>query len=266
MHAINPVASDTTSEAPALNAQALSLVYQARSGPISALENLEITIGEGEFFSLIGPSGCGKSSFLKVAAGLLPQTSGILSLEGTEVTGPRRDVGVVLQRPTLLPWKTVLRNVLVPAATLHLDKIQAQESAERLLKLVGLEEFANHYPNELSGGMQQRVGIARSLIHDPSILLMDEPFAALDALTREYMMMELQEIWMHTRKSVLFITHSIGEAVFLSDRVAVMSPRPGRIVHEYNVTLARPRDIGTMGSAAFVEICTELRSKLRIDV
>ena len=175
-------------------------------------------------------------------------------------------MGVVFQRPTLLPWKTVLQNVLVPAETLKLDKDPAGRRAVDLLKLVGLGEFTDNYPGELSGGMQQRVGLARSLIHDPAVLLMDEPFAALDALTREHMMIELQDIWRGTGKSVLFITHSIPEAVFLSDRVAVMSARPGRIIQEVLVDIPRPRGIETMGTASFGELCTQLRSNLQVSV
>ncbi len=166
----------------------------------------------------------------------------------------------------MFPWKTVLRNVLLPAETLNLDKAAARDRAARLLKMVGLDEFADNYPDELSGGMQQRVGIVRALIHDPAVLLMDEPFAALDALTREHMMMELQDIWMTTEKSVLFITHSIPEAVFLSDRVAVMSQRPGRIIREHQVNFDRPRDLATVASPAFNEVCNELRVELQVEL
>ena len=249
-----------------LSANGLTLVYQTRRGTITALEELNLAIGRGEFFSLIGPSGCGKSSLLKIAAGLLPQTTGTITLGGSAVTGPRREVGVVFQRPTLLPWKTVLQNVLLPAETLGLDMGIARARADELLKLVGLGAFAENYPNELSGGMQQRVGIARALIHDPAVLLMDEPFAALDALTREHMMIELQDIWLSTGKSVLFITHSIPEAVFLSDRVAVMSQRPGRIIREHTVEIGRPRDLATMADAYFNETCNELRAELTVDI
>ena len=261
------IASDSGAgvAAPAILAAAgLSLVYPTRRGSITALAELDLSIGRGEFFSLIGPSGCGKSSLLKVAAGLLPQTGGAITLGGSPVTGPRREVGVVFQRPTLFPWKTVLDNVLLPAETLQLDMAAARRRAAELVKLVGLDRFADNYPNELSGGMQQRVGIARALIHDPEVLLMDEPFAALDALTREHMMIELQDIWMTTRKSVLFITHSIPEAVFLSDRVAVMSARPGRIIREHDVALGRPRDLATMTDPGFNELCGELRGELQI--
>ena len=249
-----------------LAAERLSLVYPTRRGSITALEALDLSIRRGEFYSMIGPSGCGKSSLLKVAAGLLPQTTGTITLGGTPVTGPRREVGVVFQRPTLFPWKTVMDNVLLPAETLQLDMSAAKERAAELVNLVGLERFADNYPSELSGGMQQRVGIARALVHDPEVLLMDEPFAALDALTREHMMIELQDIWMTTAKSVLFITHSIPEAVFLSDRVAVMSARPGRIIREYDVALGRPRDLSTMADAGFNDLCGELRGKLQIDL
>ncbi len=249
-----------------LTAEGLSLVYPTRRGAITALEDLALSIGRGEFYSLIGPSGCGKSSLLKVAAGLLPQTAGTIALGGAPVTGPRREVGVVFQRPTLFPWKTVMENVLLPARTLQLDMAAAKDRAAELVNLVGLERFADNYPSELSGGMQQRVGIARALIHDPEVLLMDEPFAALDALTREHMMIELQDIWITTGKSVLFITHSIPEAVFLSDRVAVMSARPGRIVREYEVALGRPRDLATMADPGFNDLCGELRGELQIDL
>ena len=261
------VAGTESADSPSVLATAgLSLIYPTRRGTITALESLDLAIGQGEFFSLIGPSGCGKSSLLKIAAGLLAQTSGTITLGGSPVTGPRREVGVVFQRPTLLPWKTVLQNVLLPAETLRLDMAAARARAQDLLKLVGLEQFADNYPNELSGGMQQRVGIARALIHDPAVLLMDEPFAALDALTREHMMMELQDIWLTTGKSVLFITHSIPEAVFLSDRVAVMSQRPGRIIREHVVDIGRPRDLATMADAYFNETCNELRAELQVDL
>ena len=249
-----------------LSAESLSLVYPTRRGAITALEALDLSIRRGEFYSLIGPSGCGKSSLLKVAAGLLPQSAGSITLGGSPVTGPRREVGVVFQRPTLFPWKTVRDNVLLPAQTLGLDMAAARERAGELVGLVGLDRFADNYPSELSGGMQQRVGIARALVHDPEVLLMDEPFAALDALTREHMMIELQDIWMTTGKSVLFITHSIPEAVFLSDRVAVMSARPGRIIREHDVALGRPRDLATMAEPGFNELCGELRGELQFDL
>lgn len=225
-----------------------------------ALQNLSATLRQGEFLSVLGPSGCGKSTLLKVVAGLLKPSGGSVKLSGIPITGPRPDVGIVFQQPTLLPWQTVLANVLLPIRTLGLDPVAGKEKAMQLLKLVGLEKFATHYPNELSGGMQQRVGIARGIIHDPTLLLMDEPFAALDAMTREHMMLELQRIWIATAKSVVFITHSIPEAVFLSDRIVVLSSRPGRSVRDIEVNLPRPRTLATMADPAFSALTNELRA------
>jgi NitT/TauT family transport system ATP-binding protein len=244
-----------------LTAESVSVVYRTAREPIVALEDLSLSVAAGEFVSLVGPSGCGKSTFVRLASGLLPPTSGRLVLDGTPVTGPRRDVGVVFQQPTLLPWKTVLDNVLVPCRALGLDMPRSRATAMELLELTGLASFALNYPYELSGGMQQRVGLARGLIHDPRVLLMDEPFGALDAMTRERMAIELQRIWMATGKSVAFITHSIPEAVFLSDRVIVISPRPGRVVEEVAVPLPRPRSVATMADETFSRICTRLRER-----
>jgi len=190
---------------------------------------------------------------------LMPPSSGQVLLASEAVNGPGRHAGVVFQKPNLLPWKSVLNNVLLPARTLGLPKGPARQRALELLALVGLAPFANDYPFELSGGMQQRVGIARMLLHDPQLLLMDEPFAALDALSRETLMLELQRIWEQQRKSVLFITHSIQEAVFLADRVLVMSPRPGRIVEELAISLPRPRTLETLGDERFMVLCQHLR-------
>ena len=246
--------------APLFRADNLAVTYASSRGPVKALEGLSATLGQGEFLSVLGPSGCGKSTLLKVVAGLLKPSAGSVTLRGAPITGPRPDVGIVFQQPTLLPWQTALDNVLLPVRTMGLDLQAGREKAAELLRLVGLEKFSAHYPNELSGGMQQRVGIARGLVHDPALLLMDEPFAALDAMTREHMMMELQRIWITAQKSVLFITHSIPEAVFLSDRIAVMSPRPGRLLQLMDVDLPRPRDIATMASPRFAELCNELRA------
>ncbi len=187
-------------------------------------------------------------------------TSGSIVLDGKPIVGPRPDVGIVFQHATLMPWRTVLDNVLLPIRTLRRDIDAGTETARQLLKMMGLEAFSKHYPHELSGGMQQRVGIARGLVHDPALLLMDEPFAALDAMTREHMMRELQSIWMSTQKSVVFITHSIPEAVFLSDRIVVLSARPGRMIKDIVVDLPRPRTLETMGDRKFVDLCNELRA------
>lgn len=244
---------------PRLSIEDVSLAYRATRGPVLALDQLSLKVGKGEFVSVLGPSGCGKSTLLKLVSGLLQPTAGRISLNGEPVVGTRSDVGIVFQKPTLLPWRTVLDNVLAPIRAMKGDVRAHRENALKLLNLVGLNEFASNYPNELSGGMQQRVAIARGLAHDPEFLLMDEPFAALDALTREHMMVELQRIWMARAKSVLFITHSIPEAVFLSDRILVLSKRPGRVVHELAIDLPRPRSLESMSEQGFNAYAKELR-------
>jgi NitT/TauT family transport system ATP-binding protein len=244
-----------------LRAQGLVVTYSSARGPVTALQGLDATLRPGEFLSVLGPSGCGKSTLLKIVAGLLKPSGGSVTLGGRLIDGPRPDVGIVFQQPTLLPWQSTLDNVLLPIRTLGLDMKAGRDKARALIKLVGLEKFADHYPGELSGGMQQRVGIARGLIHDPMLLLMDEPFAALDAMTREHMTLELQRIWMGTAaKSVIFITHSIPEAVFLSDRIVVLSARPGRTIREVEIDLPRPRTLETMASKEFAEIANALRA------
>jgi NitT/TauT family transport system ATP-binding protein len=245
---------------PLLQVQGLAVTYSSARGPVRALDGLDATLRPGEFLSVLGPSGCGKSTLLKVVAGLLKPSAGTVTLAGRPIDGPRRDVGIVFQQPTLLPWQSTLDNVLLPVRTLNLDMKAGREKAQALLRLVGLEKFSQHYPHELSGGMQQRVGIARGLVHDPTLLLMDEPFASLDAMTREHMTLELQRIWMAASKSVVFITHSIPEAVFLSDRIVVLSARPGRTIREVEVDLPRPRSLATMASPRFGELTNELRA------
>lgn len=242
-----------------LVAEDLSVVYRTSKGSIAAVENLSMQLAAGDFVSVVGPSGCGKSTLVKIFSGLLKPSKGKVLLNGTPIDRPRGDVGIVFQQPTLLPWKTVLENVLVPVRALNQDVSSGKSKAMELLQLVGLEKFSGNYPSELSGGMQQRVGIARGLIHDPALLLMDEPFSALDTMTRDHMSIELQRIWMATRKSALFITHSIPEAVFLSDRIVVMSARPGRIIREITVDLPRPRTLATLADPAFNRLCSELR-------
>lgn len=242
-----------------LSLRELSLTYQTSRGPLEALGPLSFDVEDGEFVAVLGPSGCGKSTLLKLLSGLLAPTHGEAILNGATIDRPRGDVGIVFQKPTLLPWKTVRDNVLVPLRVLGTETPATRQRADDLIAMVGLEAFAAHYPHELSGGMQQRVGIARGLVHDPAILLMDEPFAALDALTREQMTLELQSISNSARKSVIFITHSIQEAAFLADRIVVLSPRPGRIVEIENVGLPRPRDLASMTSPAFTMLCDRLR-------
>ncbi len=237
----------------------LSVTFHTARGATEAVRDLSVTIEPGQFVSVLGPSGCGKSTLLRIAAGLLRPSGGEMRIGGEAVKGPRRDVGVVFQQPTLLPWKNVLANVLLPAKSLGLDMAAARARAMDLLKMAGLDKFAESYPNELSGGMQQRAGIVRGLIQDPTVLLMDEPFSALDAMTRERMMDELQAIWMKAGKTVLFITHSIPEAVYLSDRVLVLSPRPAQLVEDLTIDIPRPRSLETMSEPGFTAYTKHLR-------
>jgi NitT/TauT family transport system ATP-binding protein len=231
--------------------QGLSKRYESRSGTVVALDNIGFSVAEGEFVSIVGPSGCGKSTLLKILAGLLPRSDGEARLRGTSIARPRRDIGVVFQSPVLFPWRTVFDNVLLPVDVQSLGRQRHESTARELLNLVGLQGFESRYPWELSGGMQQRVAIVRALINDPVMLLMDEPFGALDAMTRETMNLELQRIWMTRRKTVLFITHSISEAVFLADRVLVMTARPGRIMDTLTIDLPRPRTLDVINSPQF---------------
>ena len=229
---------------------------------VAALAEVTLDIAPGEFVTIVGPSGCGKTTLLRIMAGLQRPTSGAVHLLGRAITGPSRNVGIVFQDPVLLPWRTVLDNVMLPVQVLRLDPAIHRDRARRLLALVGLEGFEDKYPHELSGGMRQRVAIARALVHDPSLLLMDEPFGALDAMTREAMNLELQRIWQDSGKTVAFITHSISEAVFLGDRVVVMSPRPGRVADVLAVELPRPRDLDLMASDAFGVYARKIRQAL----
>ncbi len=234
-----------------------------RGDQINALVDIDCAIGEGNFITIVGPSGCGKSTLLRILAGLIPITTGRVEIGGDAVTGPRRDIGMVFQSSILLPWRTVLDNVMLPAEILGIPKAQARERALSLLSMVRLEGFENKYPQELSGGMQQRASIARALLHDPKILLMDEPFGALDAMTREQMNLELQRIWQKSGKTVVLVTHSISEAVFLGDRVLVMTPRPGRLETVIPVKIARPRGLDGMATPEFGGITHEIRRLLK---
>ena len=240
--------------------EALSKVYLTRAGEaVPALDRIGLDVVENEFVVLVGPSGCGKSTLLKMVAGLIPATAGTIHVHGTPVAGPREDVGIVFQAPVLLNWRDVQQNVLFPIEILRRDVRQYRGVALDLIRLVGLAGFETKHPRELSGGMQQRVAICRALIHDPTLLLMDEPFGALDALTREEMSLELLRIWEERRKTILFVTHSISEAVLLGDRVVVMSPRPGRIARVIEVRLTRPRAMAMESTAEFREHADEIR-------
>lgn len=235
--------------------------FRTREGALlTALETVRLDIAPGEFLSLLGPSGCGKTTLLRMAAGLLQPSWGRVVVGGSPVSAPRPDFGVVFQQPLLLPWLSVLKNVLLPVDVQGRKVSDYHSRALELIEMVGLKGFESRLPSELSGGMQQRVALARGLIHDPRLLLMDEPFAALDAMTREAMNIELQRIWAANRKTVIFVTHGIPEAVFLSDRVAVMSARPGRVVRIVNIPFERPRAPSLLGSSEFAKVVAEIRS------
>jgi NitT/TauT family transport system ATP-binding protein len=247
--------------ADAIAVRDLSKRYATRDGAVSALEGISFGVGESDFVAVVGPSGCGKTTLLKILAGLMTPSRGDARLRGAPITGPRRDIGVVFQSPVLFPWRTVLDNVLLPIDVQGLPRERHRPAALDLLALVGLAGFERRYPWELSGGMQQRVALTRALVHDPAMLLMDEPFGALDAMTREQMNVELQRIWLERRKTVVFITHSIPEAVFLGDRVLVMSPRPGRILEDIRVDLPHPRPLDVMSTPAFGEHVRTIRRR-----
>jgi NitT/TauT family transport system ATP-binding protein len=246
-----------------VRARGLSKTYSGRAGePVLVLDDLTLDIAGGSFVSIVGPSGCGKSTFLKIVAGLVPYEEGDIFRGPDRVKGPGSNVGVVFQAPELVPWRSALNNVLLAAELSGLKKRDYVARARELLNLVGLEQFADRPPAELSGGMQQRNAIARALLLNPEFLLMDEPFGALDALTRDHMAIELQRIWAATSATVLFVTHSIPEAVLLSDRVVVMSHRPARILDVVDVNLSRPRLDDLYADPTFGDLCNRIRGQL----
>jgi len=249
----------------AVEATGLSKTFGTGDVAVEALRNINLTIEPGEFISLIGPSGCGKSTLLRLIGDLLPPTSGALQVNGKDPHTARenREYGMVFQRATLLDWRTVTKNVELPLEVMSRPSNERSERAAEMLELVQLGEFGDHYPWQLSGGMQQRVAIARALTFRPALLLMDEPFGALDEMTREQMQQEVLRIWRETHTSIIFVTHSIPEAVFLSNRVVVMSPRPGQIADVITTGLPHPRDDDTRESQAFFEKITEVRESLR---
>lgn len=247
---------------PVYQIERLSKTYARNS--LIALSDVNLTIHKSEFVSVIGSSGCGKSTLLKIMAGLLPPTTGRVVLEGQPVVGPRRDIGMMFQQATLLPWKTTIENILMPIEIRdgRAAARQARDRATDLLELVGLGEFANVYPGELSGGMAQRASICRMLVSDPAMLLLDEPFSALDELTRDFMNMELQRICMERGATAFLVTHSIAEAVILSDRILVMKARPGHIVEDVRIDLPRPRTLEIINTPRFGEIVAHIRDLL----
>jgi NitT/TauT family transport system ATP-binding protein len=242
----------------------VGMTYEAASGPVEALAGISLSVGTGEFVSLVGPSGCGKSTLLRIVAGLRPATEGAVRVGGNIVRAPIADVGMVFQAPILLKWRSIVQNVLLPAELASKETRALRARAGQLLDMAGLKGFANKLPRELSGGMQQRAALCRALLLDPPLLLMDEPFGALDAMTRDDMALELLRIWgerdlaRQARKTVLFVTHSISEAVFLSDRVVVMSPRPGRVVADLRIDLPRPRTVELRASEAFGRLSLDI--------
>lgn len=247
---------------PLISLEEVSRVFTSGARVVSALEKVSFEIEAGNFVSIVGPSGCGKSTLLKIISGLLPASSGKISVSGKRVDQPLENVGMVFQSPVLLKWRSVLGNVLLPVEFAKLDVAGYLDKARALIQLVGLEGFEEMYPHELSGGMQQRASLCRALVTDPQLLLMDEPFGALDAMTRDELDLELLRIWEERKKTVLFVTHSIQEAVFLSDHVFVMSARPGRLLQKLSIDLPRPRTMAMMSSAKFGEYTLKIRSLL----
>ena len=251
--------------APAVVVSRVSKTFDSAAGRVDALANVDLEVGRGEFVSLIGPSGCGKSTLLRLIGNLLEPSAGTIQVNGKTAHQARldREYGMVFQQATLFEWRSVLHNVELPLEVMGREKADREATAKQMLDLVQLSEFSGHYPYQLSGGMQQRVAIARALSFQPSILLMDEPFGALDEMTRERMQAEVLRIWSKTATTVVFVTHSIPEAVFLSRRVVVMSPRPGRIASIVDVDLPQPRSDETRESPRFYEKMTEVREALR---
>ncbi|MBI2881855.1 MAG: ABC transporter ATP-binding protein [Candidatus Tectomicrobia bacterium] len=240
----------------------LNKIYYTKNGEVHALENVSLDVFDEEFVTVVGQSGCGKTTILKIISGLLPKTAGTVRVNSNDVIGPVSDVGMVFQSPVLPKWRNVLDNVMLPVEILGLDEDVYRERAMDLIKLTGLVGFENKFPKELSGGMQQRVSISRALIHNPPLLLMDEPFGALDALTREAMNLELLRIWQESKKTCLLITHSIGEAVFLADRVIVMTPRPGKVDKLINIDLPRPRTAEMRTDRKFIEYVRLIQERI----
>lgn len=251
---------------PVIKVENAAKVFASARGPVPALDGFNLYVDKGEFVSIVGPSGCGKSTLLWAMAALWPLTSGSIKIYDKEVTGPRREVGMVFQQANLLPWRDLMGNIHFPFEVMHEDRKRHQHRIDELLKETSLVGFEHHYPRELSGGMQQRASIVRALAPDPEVLLMDEPFGALDAFTRDEMNEMLLEIWDRTRKTIVFVTHSIQEAVFLSDRVYVMTPRPGRNSRIYTIPLERPRHLAMTAERQFFDVVGEIKQKIYEDV
>jgi NitT/TauT family transport system ATP-binding protein len=252
--------TDGTARASTIHIDGVSKVYRTKNGPVQALSPTTLTLEPGEFVSVVGPSGCGKSTLLRMIAGLEDISEGTITIGDTTVMRPYTDVGIVFQDSVMLEWRKVLPNIMLQAQIRHLDKGRITQRAVELLDLVGLAGFEDRYPFELSGGMRQRAAIVRALVHDPGILLMDEPFGAIDALTRDQLNQDLENLWLRSPKTVFFVTHSIEEAVFLGDRVVVMSPRPGRIEEIFSIDLPRPRELTLRDTPEFVRYAKDIRT------
>jgi NitT/TauT family transport system ATP-binding protein len=250
----------------------VSLAYGSGSGRVQALDDATLNIAKGEFIAVVGPSGCGKSTLMKLVTGLLPPTSGEIRVHGMPVKGPIRGVGMAFQSPTLMPWRTTLDNILLPLEVVepHKRRFRANKAeyvarVEALLASVGLQGFGDKFPWQLSGGMQQRSSLCRALVHEPEILMLDEPFGALDAFTREELWSVMQKLWMERRFTAVLVTHDLREAVYLADTVYVMSRRPGRIVKVRKIELPRPRTLETTFTVEFVDIVHELRERIHLE-
>jgi NitT/TauT family transport system ATP-binding protein len=247
---------------PIMQVEQVSHSYQGQAGTLAVLDNVSFKVAQQEFICIVGPSGCGKSTLLRLMAGLIPPTQGQVCLDGQPLTGPHRQIGVVFQKANLMPWRTTRDNVILPLELAGLGRPASRQRADELLRLVGLEGFESAHPHDLSGGMEQRVAIARALAHDPRILLLDEPFGALDAMTRERMSLELLRIWEASHKTVVMVTHDIGEAVFLADHVVALGPRPGTVRAIFDVPLRRPRDLDQQYGMLFGEIAGQVRAAI----
>jgi NitT/TauT family transport system ATP-binding protein len=250
------------SKRPVIEINDLCKIYRTKTDLIEAVQDITFDIKEESFVSIIGPSGCGKSTLLKIIGGVIPATKGSVKVEGGSIRESQAKIGMVFQSPVLLKWRTIINNVLLPIEILKYPIEEYREKAENLLELVGLKGFEDKYPHELSGGMQQRASISRALIFDPKLLLMDEPFGALDALTRDILNQELLRIWRAEKQTILFVTHNIPEAVYLSDTVIVLTPRPARIAETFEIDLPRPRNIEMQAEREFGETVIDIREKL----
>lgn len=246
----------------AIEIDGVNKIFSTKRGKVTALQDVSFDVAEHEFIAVVGTSGCGKSTLLRILGGLVTATDGVVRIDGSPVQGPVSEIGIVFQTPVLLPWRSVRRNIELPLDIRKLDRQRYADEVTKLIKLVGLEGFEERSPYELSGGMQQRVSLCRALIHQPSLLLMDEPFGALDAMTREAMNIEVQRIWMETKKTIVLVTHSISEAVFLADRVVVMTSRPGQVKEIVPVDLERPRTFASMKSETYHSAVGRVRQLL----